>query len=219
MLHLRLSKQIPKPAVNRLCRVYSILKELEERGESSISSKELGSRIGVGSHNIRKDISYIGETGTAGSGYEIKKLKGNIEDTLGLSIERKACVVGLTNLGLSIINNDKLLTGNFRIVAGFDSNINKLETINAGIPLYPSYDIQSIVARDEIELAVITTPGHEAERHLVRLVEGGIKGIVNLSPVVLSPPRKDIYISNIDLMGEFQFLSALFTINQMNAEV
>jgi len=205
-------KKIPKPALSRLCKIYNLLEELEVMGDISISSKEIGKRLGVGSHNIRKDFSYIGETGTSGSGYEIIKLKAHLDTVLGLKKERNACIIGLGGLGIVIMNYQKPLFPSFNIVAGFDSNINKLETINISIPVYPTYEITEVIKRDNIELAVITEPDRNIEKISERLYRGGIKGIINFTPVILSSDSDAINIRNIDIVSEFRYLSALFTL-------
>jgi redox-sensing transcriptional repressor len=205
--------QIPQPALGRLCKIYNLMEELEEKGGSSISSQDIGKRLGVGSHNIRKDIGFLGETGTSGSGYEIAKLKSNIEKKLGFARQRSACIIGLGSLGSVIMNYQDLPFPCFTIVAGFDSNINKLETIQTTIPVYPTYEIQSVIQRDNIELAVITEPDRNIEKITERLIEGGIKGIINFTPVILSSDLESVYIRNIDIMTEFRYVSALFTLH------
>jgi redox-sensing transcriptional repressor len=205
--------RIPKPSITRLCKIYSLLEELEETAVTSVSSKAIGQRIGVGSHSVRRDISYLGEIGTVGSGYDISKLKAHIGQKLGLNVERKACVVGLGTLGRAIMQHEKLFSSNFKIVAGFDANINLLETIVTDIQVYPTYDIIETVKRNSIELAILTVPGNPAREIAERLIEGGIKGIINLSSAALSASiNESVYVSNIDIVGEFRFLSALFTL-------
>ena len=209
--------RIPKPTISRLCKIYSLLEELEDKAGITVSSKAIGERIGVGSHSVRKDISYLGEIGNVGSGYEVSKLKTHIGQRLGLNVERKACVVGLGKLGSAIMQYEKLFSGNFKIVAGFDANINLLETIVTDIPVYPTCDIIETVRRNAIELAILTVPGHSAQEIVKRLIEGGIKGIINLSSATLSASMNEsVFISNIDIFGEFRFLSALFTLEGEN---
>ncbi|MCP4134171.1 MAG: redox-sensing transcriptional repressor Rex [bacterium] len=205
---------IPEPTITRLCKIYGLLDEMESQGKTSVSSTELGKRIGAASHNIRKDITYLGETGTIGSGYEVPRLRSQISSKLGFYRERKACIIGLGQLGMAIINYVKDITHGFTVVAGFDSNINKLETLVTEIPLYPSYEIEEVVRQEKIDLAVMAVPAKAAENIVNRLIKGGIKGIVNFSPVVLNTNAKNIFITNIDVVGEFRFLSALCSLEE-----
>ena len=205
-----ISKGIPRPTVTRLCKIYSMLEEINENGHEVVSSSEIGRRLKVGSHNIRKDLTYLGETGTTGSGYDVGTLKDQIGKKLGFHVHRKACIVGLEQFAVAVLSQKKFFSDNFSIVAGFDSNINRLETIKIDIPLYPTYDIPAVIKREEIELALLTTTGESAQAIADKLIDGGIRGIVNFSPVVLSTENRNVYISNIDIMDEFRLLSALF---------
>ncbi len=189
--------------------LYRFLQKLEKEGFTTISSTKIAEQLGLGSHNIRKDIGYLGEIGITGSGYDIGKLLTHISKKLGFDREKKACVVGLGRLGSAIMNFDKFILNGYQIVAGFDSNINVLETLKTNIDVYPAYLIPDIVKRLEIELAVITVPESAAQGVSEKLVEGGIKGIVNFTPFVIKPTRKNVYIRNIDVIGEFDILSAL----------
>ena len=189
--------------------LYRFLQKLENEGFTTISSSKIAEQLGLGSHNIRKDIGYLGEIGITGSGYDIKKLKNHISTNLGLDRGKKACVVGLGRLGSAIMNFDKFEFNDYQIVAGFDSNINVLETIKTNIDVYPAYLIPDIVKRFEIELAVITVPESAAQSVSEKLIKGGIKGIVNFTPFVIKPTRKNVYIRNIDVICEFDILSVL----------
>lgn len=204
-------RSIPDPVLSRLCKLYTLLEEMHEKGDRSISSQDIGLRLGVGSHSIRKDIGYLGETGTSGAGYDIFGLMTSIEETLGFKKERKACLIGLGALGSAIMNDQTLSLQPFNIVAGFDSNINKLETIQLAIPVFPTYEIESIVKREGIVLAVVTEPDRNIKKIAERLIEGGIQGIINFTPVILSSQDNSVYIRNIDIITEFRYLSALFS--------
>ncbi len=200
---------IPGPTLKRLCKVYSILTELEKSGIEQVSSRDLGTKIGVPSHSIRKDITYINWKGKTGSGYRLVELKESIGSALGLDRERRACIVGIGKLGKALMKFPDLYARNFSIIAGFDSSINKIETYKTDLPLYPAYQIPDVVKRELIELAIIAVPGNAAGDVAETLIESGIKGIINFSQMLLSSKRKDVHITNIDIITEFRYLSAL----------
>jgi redox-sensing transcriptional repressor len=130
-----------------------------------------------------------------------------------LSKGKKACIVGLGRLGTAILNYGQLGPHGFDIVAGFDSNINKIETISTDIPLFPAHEIALVVKRKGIELAALTVPAQATEETVDKLIEGGIKGIVNFTPAVIRP-AKNVFVRNIDLVGEFRTLSALSALDR-----
>jgi redox-sensing transcriptional repressor len=207
-----MNKKIPQPTIIRLCSMYQLLCNLEKEGVKKVSSSELEEKTGVPSHTIRKDISFIGEVGNTRSGYEVTKLKQHIQNNLGLNRERKACIVGLGRLGSAIMRWPLLAEGEFRIVAGFDSDINKVETIKTSISVFPSYEIKEVVKRMDIELGIIAVPPGRAQEVADRLMEAGIQGIVNFAPAIITSRRNDCFIRNMDIGGELRILSAMMGI-------
>ncbi|MBN2035919.1 MAG: redox-sensing transcriptional repressor Rex [Chitinispirillaceae bacterium] len=200
---------IPEPTIIRLCTIHQFLTRLEQEGVCSISSPELEKRIGFPSHTIRKDINYLGEIGSAGAGYDVTKLKNHVAAKLEFQFEQKACVVGLGNLGQALLHSPQLAGGSFSIVAGFDSNVNKLETIKTDIPLFPSHEIVEVVRRMNIGFAIIAVPPQSAQEVTDRLVDGGITGIVSFAHTIINPKKQGVFVRNIDIGVECRILSVL----------
>jgi redox-sensing transcriptional repressor len=206
-------RRIPRPALSRLSRVYGLLLDFEDHGETVISSREIGRMLGEGSHTVRKDISYLGESGTSGLGYNVAQLRSRIAAGLGLDRPRRTCVVGLGGLGLSFLDSQNPHARRFDIIAGFDSSINRLETVRTNIPVFASREIVEVSRRMNIELAILTGPV-QAQENARRLIDGGVRGILNFSPAVIHNARNDVFISQIDPVGELRFLSALISLSE-----
>ncbi len=207
--------KIPTPTLERLCALYHLIEQLDNDGIQKVSSAQLGRHLGVNANSIRKDISFLGEIGNCRAGYSVMKLKEFLAEKLKINRKRKSCIVGLGRLGTAILEYDRLSQCGFGIVAGFDSNINKIETIQSKVQLYPANEITAIVKRERIELGVLAVPAHAAEESAKRLIDGGIIGIVNFSPIVIKP-EKGIYIRNIDLVGELRIVSILSMLSNEN---
>ena len=205
---------IPKPAISRLCLIYRVLDEMIRNDVQQISSSQLAERLSMNSHNVRKDIGYIGDVGNLGAGYDVIKLKKAIAAAFGITQTRNACVVGLGRLGTAILNFEQFQPKGYKIAAGFDSNINRIETMRTSVPLFPSYMIEEVVRRFELDLAVIAVPEKSAQKVTEQLVEGGIKGIVNLTPTIVKPQRDNVFVRDLSILGDFNYLSALITLNE-----
>jgi redox-sensing transcriptional repressor len=201
-------KEIPIPSLSRLLTVYRLLDHYEDMKIAAVSSSEIGKRLGIKPDSIRKDISYLGEVGNFGGGYEIARLKELIAVKLDINRKRKLCVVGLGRLGTAILNYEDLRDRGFIVVAGFDSNINKLETIKATVALHPAHEIADVVKRKSIEIGVIAVPEQAAQEAADRLVLGGIKGIINFSPFAIKVSI-GMMVRTVDLLGECALLSIL----------
>lgn len=200
--------QLPKPTIERMTRIFHLLEELERSGDETVSSGRLGELLGFSSHSVRKDLNLIGFSGTNGARYPVRRLREFMAETLGLARSRKFCVVGLGRLGSAILHYPFLKESGFAIVAGFDSSVNRLETIRTDVKLYPAYQITEIVRSEGIELAALAVPGSAAQSAAERLAEGGIRGIVNFTPAPLKLPGS-VQILNIDLVNELRVLTVL----------
>ncbi len=201
---------IPLPAIERLSILHTVLDRLDKEGSDTVSSSRLGELTNVQPHTIRKDINYLGQTGGE-KGYNVKNLTDKIERGLGFDICRKACIVGLGRLGSAIMDFSGFAGSSIEIVAGFDSSINRIETITSDIPLYPAYEITDIVKNMDIELGIIAVPPSAANQTAKRLIEGGIKGIINFAPAIIQIDDPKIKIRNMYVLGELRILSALIS--------
>ncbi|MBN1578374.1 MAG: redox-sensing transcriptional repressor Rex [Chitinispirillaceae bacterium] len=210
--------KIPFPVIHRLSYVFEILNKLEEQGIKKVSSAQLGKYLGQTAHTVRKDIHFIGIAGTAGTKYDIAGLKTLISRHLGFGIPKKSCIVGLGKLGSALLEYTLAIPqGAFRIVAGFDSNINRVETIHTPIELFPAYRIEETVKRLQIELALIVVPPQQAQEAADRCCDGGVTGLLNFTPTVIKPKRDGIFVRSIDISGELRILAALaYTTTIMN---
>ena len=206
-------KQIPSPAIERLSTLYTVIKKLEDETVTKISSKQLSEITGVSSFTIRKDISYISQIGNE-RGYDISKLRITLFELFDLSKERKACIVGLGRLGKAIMNFSRFSAENIKIIAGFDSNINVIETTISSIPLYPAHNISEVVRELGIKIGILTVPSEYAQISTDRLVSGGIKGIMNFTPITIKTRNNDIPIKNLHIMEEFRVLSLMMDIKE-----
>ena len=201
-------QSIPLPAVARLCSLYQLLGDLETQGVNRLSSGALGDTLGVGAHNLRKDISYLGENASSAGGYDLIRLRELISRRLGLDRKQRACVVGLGRLGSAIMQHCRLSENDFDIRVGFDSNVNLVETLKAPVKMYPAYEMVDILRSMSIELGILTVPPTGAQDCAQSLVDGGVRGIINFTPVKVRVPES-VLVRDIDLTGEFRVLSAL----------
>lgn len=213
-----MSKSVPLPALGRLCTLFHIIEELLNSGVDVSSSKELSLLTGITAQTIRKDRTYLPDTlGAKGSAYNLQRMYETLRDALGLGRKRKACLVGLGNLGTAFLNGKGALPEEFEIAAGFDPNINLVETTKTYFPLYASYEIEDVVSRLNIEVGLIAVSVKEAQKCADRLISGGVKGIINFTPCILKVPDY-VLVKNLYVVEEFRILSSLLYEREKNAK-
>ena len=199
--------------------IYQLCYDLLQQGTYAASSTRIGKLLGITAHTVRKDLNCLGDIGNTGSGYNLIKLKQHLSETLGFDQRRKACIVGLGRLGSALLSYDHFTPDGFTVAAGFDSNINRIETLHSTVPTYPAYEMTDVVQREGISLAMLTVPACAAQDATDLLIGAGIQGIVNFAPVVIKSTRPYVAIRNINVVNELRILSSLLTLNTDNHSI
>lgn len=190
--------KIAEPSRRRLVQIARILSKIKAERITSVKLEELTGWSGA---LIRKDISIMGYRGGVSNGYEVKALREAICSALEIVLdasesEYRACIAGLGKLGASLLENSIFFNTPFRIVAGFDSNVNRTEILRASFPLHPAARMDSVIQNEKIVLAILTVKDEEAQSMTDRLVKCGIRGIVNYTGEVLIVPP-EVMVENV----------------------
>jgi len=162
--------------------------------KEKITSVELSSLTGWGEATIRRDISLLELHNGVSNGYDVKILHDAICASLQIDSDQKekhrCCIVGLGKLGEALLESSVFKGSSFELVAGFDTNFNKIEIMKTEIPLFATLDLEKKIRSLKIEYAVLAVPDEKAQFMADRLVACGIKGIVNYTNTVLSVPKE-----------------------------
>ncbi|HET9222788.1 MAG TPA: redox-sensing transcriptional repressor Rex, partial [Roseiflexaceae bacterium] len=179
----------PDVVIGRLPLYARSLRYLLQEGVTSVSSQELGDRINVTAAQIRKDLSYFGEFGKQGIGYDVEKLLAQIEDILGLTQQWSVALVGIGHLGEAIARYEGFRSQGIRIVALFDSDPNKQGTAINGLTISGDDQIEPVCREHGVRLAIIAVPASRAQEVADMLIGAGVRAILNYAPVVIQVPE------------------------------
>ena len=197
---------IPEATIARLPIYLRALTGLAERGMRTASSEQLAAATGVNSAKLRKDLSYLGSYGTRGVGYDVEYLRYQIAREIGVTEDWPVLIVGIGNLGQALSNYGGFSSRGFRIVALLDGDPARVGEQLGDLVISSMDDLDSIVAREAVSIAVIATPGSAAQGVVDRLVAAGVTSILNFAPSVLTvPPGVDV--RKVDLSIELQILA------------
>lgn len=198
------SKQnIPQATAKRLPLYYRTLNNLSYRGKTRVSSKELSEAVKVDSATIRRDFSYFGALGKKGYGYNVEYLLEFFKQILDQDELTEVALIGVGNLGTALLNYNFLRNNNTKIVMAFERSQGKVGTKKGDVPIYHIDDLAEKLKN--IQIAILTVPASEAQDMTNRLVDIGIKGILNFTPARLTVPSH-VRIHHIDLSVELQSL-------------
>lgn len=187
----------PDVVIRRLPLYARSLRYLLQEGITSVSSQELGDRINVTAAQIRKDLSYFGEFGKQGIGYDVERLLAHIENILGLTQEWPVVLVGIGHLGEAIARYEGFRSQGLRIAGLFDGDAAKIGRDIAGMTIHGIEEIDSFVREQEIRLAIIAVPASYAQEVADQLIAAGVRAILSYAPVVIQTPD-DVWVRYID---------------------
>jgi redox-sensing transcriptional repressor len=183
------------------------LEALESAGVNTVSSKDLAEQFHLNAAQIRKDLAYFGEFGVRGVGYYVKDLRRHIREILGLNRQIKVVIMGAGNLGLALADYPGFRHDGFEIVALFDTAREKVgQYSRGGVVIRSLKDLEKVVEREKVEIAVIAVPAMAAQAVVDLAVEAGVRAILNFSPGTLRVPR-GTKLKNVDLTVSLESLS------------
>lgn len=211
------NRKIPRATAKRLPVYYRYLNVLLNANKHRVSSTELSEAVQVDSATIRRDFSYFGELGKRGYGYDVEKLLNFFKGILKQDKLTSVALVGVGSLGSALMNYNFHQSTNLRISAAFDPKESLANTVKSGIPVYPVEDMKKQIKEQQIDAVILTVQGSESQAVTDQLVEAGVHGILNFTPVRLSVP-KDVQVQNIDLTNELQTLIYFIESNKVTTD-
>lgn len=201
-------KEIPQATLQRLPFYLRSLYVLDDEGFEIASSADIAELTGTNSAQVRKDLSYLGEFGRKGVGYNVKYLIDVLEKFLGVGRKRTAVLVGVGRLGEALLQSKNIRARGFEFVCAFDIDPEKIGKVIAGVPVYDMKDIEKIISGERVDIGVIAVPPDAAQEVADRLVKVGVKGILNFVPVPIRLPA-NVPLRTVCIAAEMQLLSYL----------
>lgn len=198
--------EIPRKAIYRLSVYFRCLLRLKDNGIRTVSSEALAKAAGVKSTQLRKDLTYFGQFGTRGLGYDVEQLAQMISDLLGTNCLQPVILIGLGNLGLALLSYRGFEQEGFEIIAAFDIDAATKKRKSLPKPVYPMEKLPEVTREKRVKMAILTVPVAAAQEVTNTLVENGITGILNFAPIVLHVPE-EVMVNNVNLAIELENLS------------
>ncbi len=198
--------RVPTPTLERLATYLTILTELKYNQVDTISSSEIEENTGINAAQFRKDLSHFGEFGRPGIGYDVAELHARICTILKLDRTRPVLLVGAGHLGSALVGYPALRDERFHIVAAFDNNYNKIGKQLWDLTIRDVSTIAEANKELQARIGIVAVPAGSAQEAGEKLVEAGVKAILNFAPTVLNLPS-GIIVRNVDFVQELAVLS------------
>jgi len=198
--------EIPRKTIYRLSIYLRCLQRLKSNAIRTVSSDALAKAAGVKPTQLRKDLTYFGQFGTRGLGYDVGQLAAMITGLLGTQRLQPVVLVGLGNLGSALLSYRGFEQEGFEIVAAFDLKADPGAERGVKPLLHPMEKLPQIVRQLGVRMAILAVPATAAQEVTNSLVQCGIAGILNFAPIVLQVPD-EVVVNNVNLAIELENLS------------
>jgi len=197
---------IPEATVARLPIYLRALVDIAEGGATTISSESLAEAAGVNSAKVRKDLSHLGSYGTRGVGYDVAYLIHQIRRELGLTQHWPIVIAGIGNLGHALANYKGFAERGFQTVALVDRDPGKVGETVGGLAIRHIDELPEIVEQQGVSIGVVCTPAAAVQDVADRMIDAGIRSILNFAPIVVNVPA-GVSVRKVDLAIELQILA------------
>ena len=209
--------RVPVATLERLATYLRFLVDLEQAGVTTFSSSSVTEHTGVNAAQFRKDLSYFGDFGKPGVGYDVGELANRVSHILKIDRRQRVVLVGAGNLGAALVGYPGLVEHRFDLVAVFDSNPAKVGKILWHLHIKHI----DTLAEENIELGaqigIVAVPRSAAQSVADCLISAGIRSILNFAPCVLRVPGH-VTVRNVSFVQELAVLSYHLTAGADSAE-
>ena len=199
---------IPRKTVYRLSLYQRGLQRLVGNGIATVSSEALAKAANVKPTQLRKDLTYFGQFGTRGLGYDVVALAAKLDEVLGTTRLQPVVLVGAGNLGTALLGyNQGFAKEGFEIVGTFDVERGQ-KPVNGttSATILPIAELSTFLREHTVKMAILAVPGTAAQEVVNVLVEAGIQAVLNFAPIILQVPAH-VVVNNVDLAIELENLS------------
>jgi len=207
----------PIPALERLTTYLRCLIDMGATGMDTISSAQIEQQTGISAAQFRKDLSYFGEFGKPGVGYNVAELESRIAQILQIHKLQPIILIGAGNLGSALVGYPGLEEHKFHIVAAFDNDSHKIGKRLWGMDILDFRRLHEINEAVGAKMAILAVPAAAAQAAAESAVESGIRAILNFAPVILKLPSH-VIVRNVSFLQELAVLSYKLTEKQREGE-
>lgn len=200
------TKRVPAPTIERLALYLLCLKSLLQRGVETVSSEEIARQVGRNAAQVRKDLSFFGQFGTPGVGYNADQLRHALAVIMGLKTEKRVILVGAGSLGSALCRYQGFREEGFNICAVFDNDSAKVGRRLGKMQIQHISELVPANRQLKADMGLVAVPAFASQAIANVLVEAGIDSIVTFAPTSVEVPSH-VLVRRVDLTKELAVLS------------
>ncbi len=190
------STRLRRVVLERLMRYYRWLTESNvKKPLKHVTSAQIAEALDIDPTQVRKDFGGIGLLGMGRVGFDVCEVCRAIRYVLGFDQRYEGVLIGAGHLGNALLAYDGFERYGLEIVAAFDNDKRRIGGKAAGVPIKSMRALKPFIRKNDIRLAILTTPSSVSQQLTDRLVAAGIKAIWNFTPTRVTVPP-DVLMRN-----------------------
>lgn len=194
---------IPVRTVERLVVYRRLLEDLSKQGIDYAHSHEIADLASNSAAQVRRDLMFIGYTGSPAKGYAVGDLMKRIHKVFERRGEQKVALVGIGKLGHAIISFLGMRQARLRVTAAFDNDPSKINQQVNGCKCHHVSKMPEIIAREGITVGIVAVPPQVAQQVVDLMIIAGVRGFLNFAPTPLKVP-KYAFVDDVDITQKLE---------------
>ena len=198
----------PEATLYRLSLYHCYLLELVRVGAPPrITSRQLAEELGVKEETVRRDISFVGEIGRPGAGYEPTVILEELTRFLGLSDEYPIAMVGTAPMleALKVVFPSEQY--GVKPVALFSELPDDSGQLVGGLSVAHLSDITSMDPALGVSVALVACSPGWAQVTVELLAQAGITGIMLLTPLIKLRKPDGVHVTQVRMPCDLKSLA------------
>lgn len=211
-MNMKKSK-ISNNVIRRLPKYLHKADELIAAGVNRISSSELSEQLGFTASQIRQDFSNFGEFGQQGYGYDVRELRAQMAQIMGLDRGYNAILVGVGHIGRALMDNFCFSEWGFNLTRAFDVNPELIGKEFGGVKVSSMDELLDFLKKNDVDMAVLAVTAESASAVGKVLMKNGVNAIWNFTNVELTGQQEadDVIVENISFSDSLMALGYYMT--------
>lgn len=200
------------PTLKRMPLYLRILRRMKEQGMEYASGAVVAKELDLDPIVVRKDLAITGVVGRPRLGFALDEIIEGVECFLGWNNTSDAFLVGAGFLGSALVGYKGFKQQGLRIVAAFDANPEIVGKKVHDKEVLSIDKLPDLAKRMHVQIGILTVPEAVAQEVANVMIESGIRGIWNFTPVKLDVPDH-IILQREDLAQSLAVLSHKIYLN------
>ncbi|NLT67675.1 MAG: redox-sensing transcriptional repressor Rex [Acidobacteria bacterium] len=201
-------KPVALQTIERLSTYRRVLEDLHAKGIQYVYSHQLAEYVDVTPAQLRRDLSAFGSFGNISRGYNVQRLITTLSELLGTSNIQPVALVGVGNLGRTLLSYRGFEERGFSLRVVFDNDPAKIGRVIAGRRCFDIREAETVLRDQPVEIAILACRPQGIQGVVDRLAAAGVKSILSFVPAIIDVPP-GIHIEMEDISAKLEKLSFL----------